>query len=100
MLAVVGMGAMMTVLAASAHAAADPDPGPGVDGSNCETDQLGTLFCDGPVKADGTWTRCMTTQPQILDRRAIVPSIHRCQDYGSDNPPGTGQPPEHIGDDR
>ncbi|OBI40586.1 hypothetical protein A5707_09230 [Mycobacterium kyorinense] len=96
MLAAAGLVAIMAALTGTPHTAADPEPGPGVEDSTCATDASGILFCDGPLQADGTWTRCMTTPPQILHRRAVIPSMHRCEDYGPDNPPGAGQPPERI----
>jgi len=47
-----GVVAAGMVLCPAAHAMpGDPMPG-------CETDFLGTTFCDGPLRVDGTFQRC------------------------------------------
>lgn len=91
--------AMLTAAAGVPHAGADPDPGFGDNGQDCESDPVGTLFCDGPVEADGSWTRCVELPPVFWEDRPINPTPI-CQDYGPENPPGPGQPSRHIGDSR
>ncbi|MCV6965980.1 hypothetical protein H7J50_19525 [Mycobacterium intermedium] len=76
-------------------AAADP----GLPGTNCETNMLGALYCDGPVQADGTWVRCVDVAPSYGYGGVYSPPYHKCYAYDPANPGPTpiGQPAYHIG---
>ena len=101
LLAGVGMGVMLVIAAAVPQALAEPDPepDPGFDdrGQDCQIDPVGTLFCDGPLRADGSWTRCISTPLIIWGGRPLT-AMPSCEDYGPDHPPGPGQPPHYIDD--
>lgn len=83
-------------------AAADPI---GPINSDCETGFMGTMWCDGPIKPDGTWTRCFTTAVQwtapggSYPGFGYVPQVQRCFPYNPVSPPGLplGQPAGRIG---
>lgn len=70
--------------------------------AGCET-QLFAQYCDGPVKADGTWDRCFTSAPQATFGQygqvsGWVPSTGRCYpvDPNAFPPTPIGQPQYHI----
>lgn len=80
-------------LAAAPPAAAEPgDPAAG-----CEM-QLFVKYCDGPLREDGSWQRCITTYPTNGSvRGAIVRPTHVCREISLPVPPTpAGQPPYHI----
>ncbi|WP_443677838.1 CDGP domain-containing protein [Mycobacterium parmense] len=56
--------------------------------TNCESAFNGTMWCDGPIRPDGTWARCFA-----------VSGTQRCFMYDPANPPTLplGQPNHHIG---
>lgn len=75
-------------------------PGPDwTGGANCETNVMGALFCDGPIKPNGSWTRCMTYVQSPFPGGMYSPPIHRCYPFDPAHPPGVplGQPPYRIG---
>lgn len=85
------------ILASVPIAHADPDQ----MGTNCESNFWGSLYCDGPVRPDGTWTRCVTTQQQLSggfdsNPPILIPSIHKCYPVDPAAMP-FGQPDHHIG---
>ncbi|CPV56993.1 CDGP domain-containing protein [Mycobacteroides abscessus] len=60
-------------------------------------------YCDGPIKADGTWDRCFTSAPQATFGQygqvsGWVPSTGRCYPVDPNEFPPTplGQPQYHI----
>ncbi|WP_458861090.1 CDGP domain-containing protein [Mycobacteroides abscessus] len=60
-------------------------------------------YCDGPVKADGTWDRCFTSAPQSFSGQygqvaGFIPSTGRCYpvDPNAFPPTPIGQPQYHI----
>ena len=54
-----GIAAATLIAAPTAHAyPGDPT------GTNCESNMLGALYCDGPVQPDGSWTRCVDVSSQ------------------------------------
>ncbi|UVT31474.1 hypothetical protein SEA_SEJANUS_41 [Mycobacterium phage Sejanus] len=70
--------------------------------AGCETQPF-AQYCDGPVRPDGTWDRCFTTQPQLINGQygqvtGLVPSVGRCYPVDPNNFPPTpiGQPQYHI----
>jgi hypothetical protein len=85
-LAVAGVVAGTALLGVVPRASADPVV-PGMQ-SNCESGFNGTLWCDGPIRPDGTWAGCFA-----------VEATQRCFMYNPANPPGLplGQPNHHIG---
>lgn len=83
---------------------ADASPGapPGI---NCETNALGANYCDGPVRPNGTWTRCVDVGLQPVYAGPIgqwngwTSPYHQCYHYDPAQPPlKIGQPYHHIGD--
>lgn len=81
-------------------------PAAGADpmGTNCETNFWGALYCDGPVRPDGSWTRCVTDQPSTTwiggDNPPITtPGYHKCWVYNPADPATFNfSPDHHIGD--
>ncbi|SIE70156.1 Uncharacterised protein [Mycobacteroides abscessus subsp. abscessus] len=60
-------------------------------------------YCDGPIKADGTWDRCFTSAPQSFSGQygqlaGFIPSTGRCYpvDPNAFPPTPLGQPQYHI----
>jgi hypothetical protein len=61
--------------------------------------QVFAQYCDGPIKPDGTWDRCMEAYGTTNAFGAtLVPTVSRCYPYDPANPPMTplSQPGEHI----
>jgi hypothetical protein len=81
----VGLG----IAAATLMAAPTAHGYPGSYGTNCETNQLGVVFCDGIVQPDGTWVRCNPV-PQSLN--------YQCWSHDPVSPPSLPlfQPNHHI----
>lgn len=47
--------------------------------AGCETNLLGALYCDGPIRADGTWDRCYTVAPTTnVFGGVITPGAQKC----------------------
>lgn len=98
----IGVGIAAATLTIGPTAGAYPgDPA----GTNCETNLLGALYCDGPVQPDGTWTRCVdvASQPVFGGPRGqlngVTSPYHQCYRYDPAQPPvKLGQPSRHIGD--
>ncbi|WP_100458921.1 CDGP domain-containing protein [Mycobacteroides abscessus] len=70
--------------------------------AGCETQPF-AQYCDGPIKADGTWDRCFTSAPQATFGQygqvsGWVPSTGRCYPVDPNDFPPTplGQPQYHI----
>lgn len=70
--------------------------------AGCETQPF-AQYCDGPLKADGTWDRCFTSAPQATFGQygqvsGWVPSTGRCYPVDPNEFPPTpiGQPQYHI----
>ncbi|SON63379.1 hypothetical protein MSIMFI_04909 [Mycobacterium simulans] len=99
-LAAVAVAATVTGVSIAPAAGADP----GLPGTNCETNMLGALYCDGPVQADGSWDRCVDVYPQPIyggpsgGVSGWSPPYHSCYHYDPAAPPfKLGQPDYHIG---
>ncbi len=99
---VMGLGIAAATLAALSAANAYPgDP----MGTNCESNALGALYCDGPVQPDGSWTRCVDVSAQPVyggpdgGWNGWTMPAHQCYHYDPAQPPfKLGQPDHHIGD--
>lgn len=70
--------------------------------AGCESGPF-AQYCDGPVKADGTWDRCFTSAPQSFSGQygqvaGFIPSTGRCYPVDPNEFPPTpiGQPQYHI----
>lgn len=91
-----GVGARIAVpviglLAGSLIAAAPAAAG-------CET-QAFAQYCDGPIRPDGTWDRCMAAFGQGYPGHiGYVPTVSRCYPVDPANfpPIPLGQPLDHI----
>ena len=92
-LAGITIGGIMLALPASPTANAVPgDPMPG-----CQT-QIFATYCDGPIREDGSWKRCLFANAQY-GGGVYVPPVQNCFIVpGPDQIPPTplGQPPQHI----
>ena len=54
------------------------------------------MYCDGPIRPDGTWQRCTTTYPSF-GGGVYVPQTYMCRVIGYPVPPlPLGQPDHHI----
>ncbi|MEC4765437.1 CDGP domain-containing protein [Mycobacterium sherrisii] len=85
-------GAMIATGLAPVAAAVPGDPMPG-----CET-QVFADYCDGPIRPDGSWKRCLFAHGQY-GGGAYVPPVQNCFIVpGVDQIPPTplGQPNHHI----
>lgn len=58
--------------------------------AGCETNLLGALYCDGPVRPDRTWDRCVT----VFGKHPYYKCWPLDPAQGFDYP--LGQPPYHI----
>lgn len=89
-----GAGALALGLMTAAPAAAVPgDPMPG-----CET-QVFATYCDGPIREDGSWKRCLFVPAQPTYGGGFAPPVQNCFIVpGVDQIPPLplGQPPHHI----
>lgn len=85
--------AVAAALAAAPTATAVPgDPMPG-----CET-QIFANYCDGPIREDGSWKRCLMAHGQYIGN-IYTPPVQNCFIIpGADQIPPTplGQPNYHI----
>lgn len=68
--------------------------------AGCETNVLGALYCDSPIRPDGTWDRCYTVAPttNVLGG-VIAPGAQKCYPVNpADGWPVVpmGQPQHHI----
>ena len=70
--------------------------------AGCETQPF-AQYCDGPIRADGTWDRCFSSAPQGIYGQwgqvtGVVPSVGRCYPVDPNAWPVTplGQPQYHI----
>jgi hypothetical protein len=95
-----GIAAATLIAAPTAHGYPG-DPA----GTNCESNALGALYCDGPVQPDGSWTRCVDVSPQPVyggpqgQWNGMTSPYHQCYHYDPVAPPlKLGQPDHHIGD--
>jgi len=71
---------------------------PGDPAAGCET-QVFAMYCDGPIRPDGTWQRCTSTAPSYTGGAypVYVPPTYMCRVIGDPVPPlPLGQPPHHI----
>ena len=86
LLSAAGMVAAVVALPFAPSAAAVP----GDPMSGCET-QIFADYCDGPIREDGSWKRCMfgRSYPRV-NNCFIVPSADEMP------PTPLGQPPYHI----
>ena len=88
------LGATALMLAASPTANAVPgDPLEG-----CQT-QIFATYCDGPIREDGSWKRCLFANGQYGGSGVYIPPVQNCFIVpGADQIPPTplGQPPFHI----
>lgn len=87
------LAAIMLPTAATASAVpGDPMPG-------CET-QIFANYCDGPIRQDGSWKRCMFARAQA-GNNFFIPPVQNCFVVpGVDQIPALplGQPDHHIDD--
>lgn len=72
--------------------------------TNC-TSVWDALYCDGPVKPDSSWDRCVDVAAQFIDGSAyggidsFTSPSHTCWLYSPADPGfHLGQPTGHIGD--
>lgn len=92
MLAGMVLTAGFAVLDAPAASAVPGDPMPG-----CEA-QLFATYCDGPIRNDGSWKRCLFAHAQS-GGGAYVPPVQNCFMVPAvDQIPPTplGQPDHHV----
>jgi len=95
-----GIATATLIAPATAHAyPGDPT------GTNCESNMLGALYCDGPVQPDGSWTRCVDVSSQPVyggpqgQWNGMTSPFHQCYHYDPAAPPlKLGQPDHHLGD--
>lgn len=64
--------------------------------AGCETQPF-AQYCDGPVRPDGSWDRCVVIFGQA-GYGTYIPSTSRCYPYDPAAPPPTplGQPQYHV----
>ncbi|SIJ61703.1 Uncharacterised protein [Mycobacteroides abscessus subsp. bolletii] len=87
------LAAGLAVVAAPAASAVPGDPMPG-----CET-QVFATYCDGPIRPDGSWKRCLFASGQSGGPGVYVPPVQNCfMVPAADQIPPTplGQPGHHI----
>lgn len=88
--AVLAAGVAVIVNPTASAAPGDPMPG-------CET-QVFANYCDGPIRADGSWKRCLFAHGSF-GGGSYVPPVQNCFIVpGVDQIPPTplGQPDHHI----
>ncbi len=94
-LAAVTTAIIFAVFVAPVAAAYPGDPMP-----NCESAGLfnSVLYCDGPIRPDGTWQRCWTWQPSSGNvPGSYSPGGQRCEVTDASKLPFGLQPDHHIG---
>jgi hypothetical protein len=68
--------------------------------AGCETNMLGALYCDSPIRADGTWDRCYKVEPTVNAFGGVIaPGAQKCYPVNpADGWPVVpmGQPQYHI----
>lgn len=78
----------------AAHAVpGDPMPG-------CESNFWGSMYCDGPIREDGTWKRCATWSPQYApgpNGGGYAAGGQKCEVIDQGSIP-FGTPDHHIAD--
>jgi hypothetical protein len=87
-----GIGFMLALPASPTANAVPGDPMPG-----CQP-QIFATYCDGPIREDGSWKRCLFANGQY-GGGVYVPPVQNCFIVpGADQIPPTplGQPPFHI----
>ena len=83
----------MAFLAVSTANAVPGDPMAG-----CET-QVFANYCDGPIREDGSWKRCMFAHSQYTSSGGYIPPVQNCfvVPAADQIPPlPLGQPSHHI----
>ena len=83
--------AVVSVGSPVAHAVpGDPMPG-------CETGAFNSMWCDGPIREDGTWKRCSTWQPYFVPGPygSYTPGGSKCEINGGDPPHFMFLSPDH-----
>jgi len=71
----------------------DPQPG-------CESNMWGSMYCDGPIREDGTWKRCATWQAFYVpgpNGGGYTPGGNKCEIIDQGSIP-FGTPDHHIDD--
>lgn len=71
---------------------------PGDPMAGCET-QVFATYCDGPIREDGSWKRCLTAAPQYTPIGGYIPPVQNCFIVpAADQIPALplGQPNHHI----
>jgi len=66
--------------------------------AGCET-QAFAKYCDGPIRPDGSWDRCMEAFGTVnAFGQVLIPTVSRCYPYDPASPPMTplGQPQDHV----
>lgn len=84
---------VMAMIAAPAAVAVPGDPMAG-----CET-QVFATYCDGPVRPDGSWKRCLFANGQYGGPGVYVPPVQNCFIVPAADqvpPVPLGQPNHHI----
>ncbi len=71
---------------------------PGDPMAGCET-QVFANYCDGPIREDGSWKRCLFAHGQYTGSGGYIPPVQNCfivPGAGQIPPLPLGQPPYHI----
>ncbi|WP_081346567.1 CDGP domain-containing protein [Mycobacteroides chelonae] len=87
------IAAGLIVVTATAAEAVPGDPMPG-----CET-QVFATYCDGPIRPDGSWKRCLLASGQSGGPGVYVPPVRNCFVVPAADqiaPTPLGQPGYHI----
>ncbi|WP_154677605.1 CDGP domain-containing protein [Mycolicibacter icosiumassiliensis] len=85
--------AILVAAAASTPVAAQAVPGDPQPG--CESNFWGSMYCDGPIREDGTWKRCATWQPSYVPGGSYIPGGNKCDIIDQGSIP-FGTPDHHI----
>lgn len=91
-LAGMALGAGLAAFVAPSASAVPGDPMPG-----CET-QVFATYCDGPIREDGSWKRCLFAHSQYTGG-GYIPPVQNCFMVPGVNqipPLPLGQPGHHI----
>lgn len=91
------------VLSAATAAAPDASAVPGDPMAGCET-QVFANYCDGPIREDGSWKRCLFAHGSYTggfdgNPGSYIPPVQNCFPVPNENeipPLPLGQPSHHI----
>ncbi|MEZ0364730.1 hypothetical protein ACAG26_13640 [Mycobacterium sp. pUA109] len=96
---IAALAATSVIAAGAAVAALITAPAPRADpGARCENQDLGTV-CDGPIRADNTFSRCTAVGALYIGKGRFLPPRESCWvvDLNTNPDFGAGLPPYHIG---